>query len=61
MLALQIRPLPSIVRKLPIPRLQEIVAAEAIVTDYVEKLYAQIDEKSLEERSSMLVRPETLP
>jgi len=53
---LQIRPLPSIVRKLPISWLQEIVTAEDIITEYVANLYEHIDEGSLEGRSSMLVR-----
>jgi len=56
----QIQPLPSFVRKLPIPRLQEIVAGDPSITSYIAHLYAQEDDKSSEERSSMLVSSRTL-
>jgi len=52
----QIQPLPSFIRKLPIPRLQEILAGDPAIAKYVQDLYMQADEKALEGRSSMLVR-----
>ena len=48
--------LPAIVRRLPIRRLQEIAGADAAVANYVRDLYEKVDEKSPEERWSMLVR-----
>jgi len=55
----QIQPLPSFVRKLPIPKLQEILAGDPSIVKYIVDLYMQEDEKSLEGRSSMLVRLRT--
>ena len=52
--------LPAVVRRLPIRRLQEIAGADAAVASYVRDLYEKVDEKSPEERWSMLVRYVTL-
>jgi len=57
---IQLGPLPdmiaSTIRKLPIPGLQKIAAADSIISNYVGNLYNQADEKSLDGCSSMLVR-----
>jgi len=61
---MQLGPLPDIIastiRKLPIPGLQKIAAADSIISNYVENLYNQADEKSLDGCSSMLVHSAAL-
>jgi len=56
----QVSPLPhvvtSVLRKLPIPQLQDIVTADERLTGYIKDLYENGDEKSPEGRWSMLVR-----
>jgi len=50
----QVQPFP-LIRLLPIPRLQKIVASDSAVTRYVMDLYDQADEKPIEEGKSILV------